>query len=168
MRFIASTLSLALVSVASGCASLPPDSNRMSPEMAPTPYSAAELRAGCPDGRVVRLQGTAPGSKTPTTDFHFTDGDAEGVTVSGERTTWEELQSHASFPEESVTITTDSRMIPDGEYECWLYTVRTTDGDDNRIERRMWFARALPGPPIDMEIDINDQPFFSMTMIQTK
>ena len=46
-----------------GHMSLPPDANRTQPDHLPTPFSAADIRAGCPFGRTIQLQSEAPGGE---------------------------------------------------------------------------------------------------------
>jgi hypothetical protein len=36
--------------------------------------------------------------------------------------------------------------LPFGDFDCWLYTVRAP-----RTELRFWFAKELPGMPVQVE-----------------
>ena len=57
--------------------------------------------------------------------------------------TWRELQAHASFPAERTTIESERIETAIGELDCLRYTVR-----DGTTEVVFWFARDLPGMPI--------------------
>ena len=125
---------------------------------APTPFTAAEIRRGCPAGRTIRLlieiEDQAP--------FHsvnrYVETDAEGATVertrytaAGEplgeptqgRETWLELQGHASFPSDRTEVARERIRTPLGALECLRYTV--TEGT---TEETFWFATTKPGMPI--------------------
>jgi hypothetical protein len=132
-------------------------------QMAPTPYTAEQIRDASRASRVYLWNVTRPGepaSQRRLTFIAVTPEGAETESVSldaqgavlGETTrssaTWAELQTHASFPASSVTITEDTRVVvPAGEFVGPLYVV--TDGED---VMRFWFASDRPGPPVRMEI----------------
>ena len=59
------------------------------------------------------------------------------------RTTWLELQQHASFPSESTTIRAETIETPLGALACLRYTV--VKGE---TVQTFWFATAMPGMPI--------------------
>jgi hypothetical protein len=84
--------------------------------------------------------------------------DAEGATIekarltvdgmplgpaTTDRTTWLELQAHASFPADQTDIAVETIETPLGALECQRYTVH----DGSTIET-FWFARPAPGMPI--------------------
>ncbi|WP_076262386.1 hypothetical protein [Intrasporangium flavum] len=128
---------------------------------APTPFTAGEIRAGCPDGRTITLLVEPAGGEPFRRVNRYRDGDADGVTVdrwtlgpdgapAGEveatRSTWLELQAHASFPEEVTTVTRETVTLPLGEVETLRYRVGT--GADAAT---FWFAPAHPGMPVRYE-----------------
>ena len=95
------------------------DPHVLEPGQAPTPFTADEIRQGCPAGRTIRLRVEAVGQ----TPFHrvsrFVECDEAGATMErarlsldgvplGEpevdRVTWRDLQAHASFPANDTTI----------------------------------------------------------------
>jgi hypothetical protein len=134
------------------------DPHVLEPGQAPTPFTADEIRRGCPAGRTIRLRVEAPGE----TPFHrvsrFVEADDTGAMLErtrlsldgdplGEsdvgRVTWRELQAHASFPAERTTIESDRIETAIGELDCLRYTVR-----DGATEDVFWFAKDLPGMPI--------------------
>lgn len=168
MRFVLNVLLcgtlLALAACQSTGGAFPPDTNRMTPAMAPTPFSAEEIRAGCPDGRKLQLEIEAMGHETQLQELTFSNGDALGTSVNGQRVTWQELQSHASFAADSVEVTNEKLETPLGELDCWQYTV--TESEAGRVMvRRYWFAKALAGPPVYLESKIDGIVVQTMTMV---
>ncbi|MEY9952394.1 hypothetical protein [Leifsonia sp. EB34] len=133
-----------------------PDPHVLAPGLAPTPFTAAEIRAGCPTGRVSVVR-----SPNGLTAIRFAEGDAEGAwiedtplddsgkpagPVERERSTWLELQEHAAFPAEHTTIDRVELPGPLERRRCLRYTVRR--GDATLV---FWFAVDLPGMPIRVE-----------------
>ena len=109
-------------------------------------------------GRTIRRRVDAVGE----TPFHlvsrFVECDEAGATMErsrlsldgsplGEpevdRVTWLELQAHASFPADATTIESERIETAIGELDCLRYTVR-----DGATEEVFWFAKDLPGMPI--------------------
>lgn len=134
------------------------DPHVLAPGHAPTPFTADEIRAGCPTGRTIRLlvEGV---DETP---FHrvsrFVECDEAGATLERsrlsldgsplaepevDRMTWRDLQAHASFPAEDTTVEHERIQTAIGELDCLRYTVR--EGATDRI---FWFAKDRPGMPI--------------------
>jgi hypothetical protein len=145
---------------------------------APTPFSAEEIRNGCPDGRVSIFRIEESGRDPMLQTFRFRDGDARGTnlevsttdlegnelrSVMGRRYTWKELQSHASYPAEGATITAETVTTPAGTFDCWLYTVKIgpTTG-------KFWFAKKLPGPPILMTQETGGEERMRMILVEQK
>ena len=131
------------------------------PGHAPTPFTAAEIRGGCPAGRRMRLRVEADGADPYERTIRFVEADEDGAVQEFQRrtaddapegdpvihrSTWLELQEHASYPAALVTIEPAELVLPFGGFDCQLYTVRTDDGLD-----RFWFARDLPGMPARYE-----------------
>ncbi|WP_426625634.1 hypothetical protein ACPPVW_06135 [Leifsonia sp. McL0607] len=124
--------------------------------LAPTPFTAAEIRAGCPVGRVSIVR-TPDGLGS----IRFASDDEEGAwiedtpldengeaagPVERERSTWLELQEHAAFPAQSATIDSAELTGPLGTLPCLRYAVRR--GEAVLV---FWFATDLPGMPIRVE-----------------
>ncbi len=140
---------------------LPPESHRLQPDHLPTPFSAAQIREGCPPGRTIRLHEEVPGEAATYRLIRFTTADKEsgvqelqatdenGAPI-GELTlgtsSWLDLQRHASQPADATTVEEVVVALPFGDFDCWLYTVRRPDS-----ELRFWFARDLPGMPVQIE-----------------
>ena len=78
-----------------------------------------------------------------------------------ERSTWLELQEHASFPRASTVHTEEDLEIPAGGFACLRYT--RTDPD---AIWRFWFALDLPGQPVRYEREASGQIVFSATLIE--
>ena len=57
--------------------------------------------------------------------------------------TWGELQTHASYPVATTSLTVADVSVAAGTFAGWLY--ETVDGES---VTRAWFARRLPGPPV--------------------
>jgi hypothetical protein len=126
--------------------------------MAPTPFTAAEIRRGCTPGRTVTFrvtEGTGP-PRIETTRFVSCDEqgalmektvrDREGSPVTDQRSftaTWGDLQWHAAFEASRTSVTNESLVSEMGVFDCLRYTVRGEDGTAD-----YWFAIELPGMPV--------------------
>jgi hypothetical protein len=134
------------------------DSHEIGPGLLPTPFSAAEIRDGCPAGRTIRLRVESADAPDSVRVSRFVRVDAEGAeievttwTPTGEplaeagihRAIWRDLQEHAAFPVATTVVSEDQLGLPLGVLACRLYTV--TDGV---TVRRFWFAPAHPGMPV--------------------
>ena len=172
-----------LLSTSVGCpgrfADGPPRSNRMRAGHAPTPYTTDELRKACRTGvwRLYRVATTGRPSSYRILWFKRADK-AGAVVVSamtdmkgrpfGEqlrlKVLWKGLQSHGSFPAGATTIRTEKRTTPAGTFDCWRYeVVRRVAG--RREVRRLWFAKKLPGPPVDLVRRVNGKVVQRMTLV---
>lgn len=133
-----------------------PDAHVLAPGLAPTPFTAAEIRAGCPEGRVSVVR-----HPDGLVAIRFAEGDEEGAwiedtpvdeegrpagEVERERSTWLELQEHAAFPAEHTTIDRVELLGPLDQRRCLRYRVRR--GDATLL---FWFAVDLPGMPIRVD-----------------
>jgi hypothetical protein len=130
----------------------------------PTPFSADEIRAGCPEGRTIRLL-VEPAQGEPFERVNrFVDCDESGATlerwrlgaeggvdgeVERERTTWLDLQRHASFPADRATRSREAIELPIGRVECLRYDVRAAAHD--APVATFWFALDHPGMPVRYE-----------------
>jgi hypothetical protein len=140
---------------------LPPESHRLQPDHLPTPFSAAQIQAGCPAGRTIRIREESPGEASSFHRIRFVEVDEEAAVHEYQATdehgqplgaptlgtsTWLDLQRHASQPAEATTVREVVLALPFGEFDCWLYTVRAP-----AAELRFWFAKELPGMPAQVE-----------------
>ena len=134
------------------------DPHVLAPGRAPTPFTADEIRGGCPTGRTIRLRVDVVGE----TAFHrvsrFVECDQAGATMEHsrlsldgsplaepevDRVTWRDLQAHASFAADDTTIESERIETAIGELDCLRYTVR--DGRDRR--RSSGSPRTCPACP---------------------
>ncbi len=142
---------------------------------APTPFTAAEIRDGCPEGRTIGML-IEPRDGDPyltitrfvTVDEEGADHLTESLTMDGDpidepaelRTKWVDFQSHASFPEEQTEVDAEVVETPMGELRCRRYTV--TDGPTTDV---YWFAVDKPGMPVKVETTSPGGVAYRMTMI---
>jgi hypothetical protein len=141
--------------------SLPPDANRVRPDHLPTPFSATDIRAGCPLGRTIRLQSEAPGSELTFRQIRFVEVDADGAVQEfqstdagglpiGEptrhRSSWLDLQLHASQPASATVIDEVDLALPFGTEACWRHRVAARDESVT-----FWFAKGRAGMPVQVE-----------------
>lgn len=138
------------------------DPHVLEPGTAPTPFTADEIRAGCPDGRTITLLVEPAEGPSWQRVNRFVAPDEDGATVQrwrigtdgrrdGEieegRTTWLQLQGHASFPVSAVTVTPDTVELPLGTVDALRYAV----DDDAGGVATFWFAPGFPGMPVRYE-----------------
>ena len=123
------------------------DPHLLRPGDAPTPFTAAEIREGCPKGRTITTRHETPGEPDVVEVSRFVESDHQGAVIEsrGERyhVGWADLQAHASFPAESTTIEDDTIEIPIGRLRCKRYRVAS-----NGKVTTFWFAVDLPGMPV--------------------
>jgi hypothetical protein len=132
----------------------------LGPDLAPTPFTADEIRAACPDGHRLLVR-TRLGDLVTFHCDSFAAGDVDGCALtqvvtdaSGTpvdeprtaRITWRELQEHAAFPAVETTISRERIASALGELECLRYEVRRDAGTAT-----FWFATGHPGMPVRYE-----------------
>jgi hypothetical protein len=146
--------------------SLPPDTNRIRADHLPTPFSAADIRAGCPLGRTIQVQSEAPGGELTFRRIRFVEVDADGAVQefqstdaeglpigepTRQRSSWLELQEHASQPASATVMDEVDLALPSGTEACWRYTVSR----DECVT--FWFAKGRPGMPVQVERHAGDE-----------
>ena len=151
------------------------DPHQFRPGDRPTPFSADEIREGCPPGRTVRTLIVRPGEEPYVRVTRFSNGDEDGAdqeswneTPDGIRLTdtetghsiWRELQGHASMPADRTNVTEEEIEIPAGRYACLRYTRTDEDG-----VRDFWFAKSAPGMPLKFEQQVEGKTVFSSTTL---
>lgn len=77
-----------------------------------------------------------------------------------DRMSWRDLQAHASFPADDTTIGSERIETAIGVLDCLRYTV-SRDGNDDAF----WFARDLPGMPIQYLTRTNGQVVTTVTLV---
>ncbi len=125
------------------------------------PFPAAKIREGCPAGRWSKYRIEAPGEPTVVTVTEFTnvdnDGalfrvttfDADGNPLGEPRTreaTWQEFQSHATYPKAATEVDDGEIDVPAGTFDGWIYTV-IEEHEGATLVTRAEFAKDIPGPP---------------------
>ncbi len=150
------------------------DSHILDPTHAPTPFTSSEIRDGCPLGRTVQLLVERPGetsylrvNRFVVVDLDGAEQESENLTMDGvslgaaqaHRSTWLDLQRHASFPLDRTTIEEETIETPIGRLECMRYVV--TDGPDRDV---FWFARSRPGMPVKFISQQGDVTASTVTM----
>jgi hypothetical protein len=151
------------------------DPHQFRPGDHPTPFSAAEIREGCPPGRTVRTLVVRAGQEPYVHVIRFSTGDEDGgeqdlwnETPDGTRLTetetahsvWRELQGHASMPADRTTVIEEEIETPAGRFACLRYT-RT---DEDRVGI-FWFAKSAPGMPLKFEQMVDGKTVFSSTTL---
>ncbi|RPI26408.1 MAG: hypothetical protein EHM57_00130 [Actinobacteria bacterium] len=144
--------------MASGEASMNDDTRVLAPGFAPTPFTAAEIRRGCPVGREIRTRIESAGGDPFVSVTRYVGGDAATAVQETKRLRLDgtpideaarqevprhDLQAHASFPADRTEIAEEAIETPMGTMDCVRYTVG--EGDDGTT---FWFAKALPGMPV--------------------
>lgn len=152
-----------------------PDPHVLAPGRAPTPFTAEEIRAGCPAGRTIRLRVDVAGESPFHRVSRFVECDTAGATMERylasadgsaleepevERVTWRDLQAHASFDADDTSIEADRIMTEIGELECLRYTVR--DGTTDEV---FWFAKGLPGMPVKLVTRTDGEVVATVSMV---
>lgn len=154
----------------------PADPRRLKPDHAPTPYTAEQIREGCPAGRISTFKHERAGQPSSQQTMRFLEVDADGALLevavsSGDgkalgkpksaRSTWRQLQSYASFPATATRIENGKVETPAGTFDCMIYIVK---GKNN--ESRFYFAKYLAGPPVKLTQHLEGKLVFAMTLVR--
>jgi len=152
------------------------DSSRLDPNHLPTPFSAAEIAAACRPGRTLRYQIERAGQPPVVRVSRYVETDTTGgvqesweepldgrrlTEPTQERSTWLDLQRHASFDAATTARDDETIEIPAGTFDCYRYA-RT----DEKGTWRFWFAMSLPGQPVRFEGRIGDEQIVSATLLE--
>ena len=151
------------------------DPHLVEPDHLPTPFTAAEIRDGCPAGREIRVLVEEPGATYHRViRFVAVDGDgavqeSRGFTTDGtpleepsvSRSSWDELQRHAVFPTDTTTRRSESLSSPLGRLACRAYEVVVGESDVTTF----WFDIDRPGMPVKVVTRHGDRVVSTMTMI---
>jgi hypothetical protein len=134
------------------------DPRVVDPGQAPTPFNAAEIRTGCPEGRAVTIRYVDSNGQVTYWTTTFTKCEETGTVLVDQeideqgqpigetsrlKASWDELRAHASFPMAQTTISRETIETRLGELDCHRYEV-----DDGESLKTLWFATELPGLPI--------------------
>lgn len=147
--------------------------------MAPTPYTAGQIRESNPPGTRLVFRIERAGEPAVQRVMAFVAGDAEHavtessmLTLSGEplgepvqsTATWAELRDHASFPAALTRREMTTVTVPAGTFDVWRYTVRSGDDGDAAVST-FFFALDRPGPPVLLETETGGEVTFRMVLI---
>lgn len=166
-----STASASASAAASSAPSAP------SVEMAPTPFTADQIRDACPAGRRIVFKVEEPGKPVVHRTIEFVKSDASGADLKITMTdaagaqlgadtshaTWEELRTHALFPKSAVRIEEKQFTTPLGTFEGLVYTVTEGEGANAEVTT-FCFAKSLPGPPLLFVTEKGGQKIRTSTM----
>ncbi|HTJ80088.1 MAG TPA: hypothetical protein VL400_00150 [Polyangiaceae bacterium] len=145
---------------------------------APLPYTADEIRKGCPEGRTIVLIEEVPDKLPVKKRMRFLAVDDERATVVSETldekdapvgdpkteiATWNQLRHHAAYPKEATTVSDATAETPAGTFPCKRYEV--TDGD---TKTTACFAKEMPGPPVEMSIEKAGKRVLTLTMVKSE
>jgi hypothetical protein len=144
--------------------------------MAPTPYTAAQIRDAMPVGTTVVYRRVEANSEPYLNRMTIVSADAvtckiadaivdeQGnvITEEGEtEASWEELRKHGEFPVSAVQMSDDAVDVPAGHFDTSKYVVTEPDGTVTTYQ----FAKKLPGPPVWMEVRAHEAVVFSMQLV---
>ena len=158
------------------------DPYRLKADHERTPFSAAEIRQGCPAGRVSIFRLENINGQRMLQVFHFVKCDEKGadfqvatLSADGQKqleqrnahSTWVQFQSHASYPKSATTRSEARVKTPAGTFDCWRYLVVERQGEKT-TEKRFFFAKRLPGPPIKMTMHVDGKQAIEMMLVEHK
>ena len=149
-------------------------------EMAPTPYTAEQIRAANGPGTSYRFKLETSGEPAQIKVMEFTSGtsaeiaevksqtldeagNAKGA-ASVERTPWDEIRRHAEFPRAGLTVEPGSIAVPAGKFESMVYTVNAPNGETARF----YFAKSYAGPPVLFYKERGGVRLMTMTLLERK
>ena len=149
-------------------------------DMAPTPYSADEIRDANRPGTIYRYKVETSGKPVELQVLEFTRGtspesaevkeqsfDQAGQAKSPakiERAPWEELRRHAEFPRDGLKVEPGSIEVPAGKFEVMVYTVSAPNGDTMRF----YFAKSYAGPPVLFYKERGEARLMTSTLMERK
>lgn len=143
---------------------------------APTPFTASEIEAGCPAGRVIRLRVDRSDGVAMIRLIRFVEVDETGAVQETQlldldgaelakpmrsSSKWVDYQSHASFPTGITSIDRELRDTPLGRLNCVRYTVI----EGNRTDV-YWFDADRAGMPVRVETYEDGALVDTMQMIE--
>lgn len=147
---------------------------------APTPFTAEQIRAGCPAGRTITFRVEMPGREPSLQIMRFLAADAEGAEVEmamtdlkgtplappqTSRGTWEGYQRDASNPKDATRIEETEFETPLGTFHGFRYVIATEE-NGAPVTREMYFACDLPGPPVRIVRREGENRVMTMTVIR--
>jgi hypothetical protein len=158
----------------------PPAAPDPEADRAPTPFTAAQIRDASKAGRSFEFVVEKPDAPPFRERMVFVLVSPERATIAidvldpeGKRaaepqlseSTWNELRLHASFLRQTTTIAEERNDTPAGSFDCKRYTVveQTPEGELRRV---LWFAKDLPGPPIEVRVELRGELVSDTTLLR--
>lgn len=144
-------------------------------DIAPMPYTAEQIHAACPVGRVVSFRVEVADKPTVIHVMRFVASTDEGADIESsvldekgspigetekQHATWDELCHHAAFPRNATKIEDGIADTPAGRFPSRIYSVR---GKDDITQ--FYFAVDRPGPPVLVVTERNGGRVRSMTLL---
>ncbi len=141
------------------------------PVMAPTPFSAEEIRSASPEGRSWTFRRIGPDGAIGYAQTTFLEVDAmearyrtEQRNASGDpigdatvsTSTWEGFRQDAEFPAAVTTVEAETLDTDLGRFDVRVY--RVSPDAASGPTRVFYFAAALPGPPIRVTVTMGGGP----------
>jgi hypothetical protein len=171
---------VALTLFLGGCATGKQTTPTQATRMAPTPYTAEQIREANPRGTrlVFRLEQT--GEPTVLNVMVFVDSDAQAavtesrvLSLSGDpigdvgrsESTWVAFRDHGAFPADRTRRVRATVTVPAGTFDVWRYTVQPGTGQGEAVTD-FWFALDRPGPPVLMETRTGSEMTLRMVLIE--
>lgn len=149
-------------------------------ELAPTPFSAEQIRDATRVGRTYRFRQEEESEPSREYRIEFVAVDPEGCTIrrtnlgpdgqstsppQESRATWTELRDHAQFPRARTTITRETIEVPAGRFDAVKYTVQARMAG-HLTAQRYWFATSMPGAPVRVTHERDGVVIMSMTLLE--
>lgn len=143
------------------------------------PFSAAEIRAATAPGRTYHYR-MGVGDEVHERLMVFVRVDDEGAeiehrvlgpdgevaeTTPARRSTWQDLEGHATYPRAGTTVSEVEITVPAGTFAGWLYEVREQTDKGPQLTRA-WFARELPGAPVKHQVEVGGQLVHQMVLLR--
>ncbi|MBI5537282.1 MAG: hypothetical protein HY898_31460 [Deltaproteobacteria bacterium] len=133
-------------------------------ELAPTPFTAEQIRDATKPGRTYRWKVEAAGKPVVIKQVTLAQVEPARVLITtmledekgkvlesnpGAWSTWDALRKHAEFPKSAVTTRKESVTVPAGTFPCIVYVVKEEGGEITTY----WFAESLPGAPVQFKTE---------------
>ncbi|ACY18178.1 hypothetical protein [Haliangium ochraceum] len=148
------------------------------PELAPHPFTAAQIQAASAPGRTyrfrvrqgadeifIRMVFTATTETAATIETTVTDAQGQIIEQNTEESSWDELVAHASYPADITEISETTIEVEAGSFDVVLYTV-TTEQEGKPVTARMYFAKDMPGAPVKREVTVEGEAVFDMELLE--
>ena len=157
----------------------PPSSAATERAILPRPYTAEQIRDAWVQGLTLdmwrkglegeaRERWTVVAADAEGVDIRYANVDTDG-NVGGEtrvqRSSWTELRDHATFPTDTTTREEVTRETALGMLDGWLYTV---DHAETGTVTEYFFARSLPGAPVEMRMTKDDQLVMEFAQLERR